>query len=62
VIILFFLISKEKLGPMPSFEELENPEYYLASEVFSDDGILLGKVSIQNLTWTEYENLYRDRA
>ena len=57
VILLFFLISKEKLGPMPSFDELENPEYNLASEVFSEDGILLGKISIQNLTWTEYENL-----
>ena len=27
---LFILISKEKLGRMPSFGELENPEYYLA--------------------------------
>jgi penicillin-binding protein 1A len=33
VIVLFILISKEKLGPMPSFSQLENPEYYLASEV-----------------------------
>jgi penicillin-binding protein 1A len=57
VIILFFLISKEKLGPMPTFSDLENPEYYLAAEVLSEDGVLMGKISIENLTWTEYEEL-----
>jgi penicillin-binding protein 1A len=57
VITLFILISKEKLGPMPSFGELENPEYYLAAEVVSEDGVLLGKISIENRTWTAYKNL-----
>ena len=57
VITLFILISKEKLGPMPSFRELENPEYYLASQVYSEDGVLLGKISIENLIWTNYENI-----
>jgi penicillin-binding protein 1A len=57
VITLFILISRGKLGPMPSFDELENPEYYLAAEVFSEDGVLLGKISIENRTWTEYKNL-----
>jgi penicillin-binding protein 1A len=56
IITLFILISKEKLGPMPSFVELENPEYNLAAEVFSEDGILLGKISIENRTWTEYKD------
>jgi penicillin-binding protein 1A len=57
IILLFFLISKGKLGPMPSFRELENPEYYLAAEVYSEDGVLLGKISIENRTWTEYKDL-----
>jgi penicillin-binding protein 1A len=57
IIILFILISMEKLGPMPSFSELENPEYFLAAEVYSEDGALLGKISIENLTWTEYKDL-----
>lgn len=57
IIMLFILISKEKLGPMPTFSELENPEYFLDAEVYSDDGVLLGKISMQNLTWTEYQNL-----
>ena len=57
IILLFILISKEKLGPMPSFSELENPEYWLAAEVYSEDGVMLGKLSIENLTWTEYKDL-----
>ena len=54
---IFILISKEKLGPMPSFTELENPEYYLAAEVYSEDGILIGKISIENRTWTEFKDI-----
>src|SRR5512139_2249205 len=57
VIILFILISRGKLGPIPSFRELENPEYNLAAEVYSEDGVLLGKISIENRTWTEYSEL-----
>lgn len=57
VIVLFILISDEKLGPMPSFEELENPENNLAAEVYSEDGVLLGKYYIQNRTWTEYKEI-----
>lgn len=57
IITFFILISRGKLGPMPSFEELENPEYNLAAEVFSDDEVLLGKISIENRTWTEYHEL-----
>ncbi|MBA7528258.1 Penicillin-binding protein 1A [subsurface metagenome] len=54
VVVLFFLISKEVLGPMPTFEQLENPENNLAAEVYSEDGFLLGKFYIQNRTWTQY--------
>jgi penicillin-binding protein 1A len=57
IIILFVLISKEKLGRMPTFDELENPEYYLAAQVLSEDGVLLGKISIENRTWTEYKDI-----
>jgi penicillin-binding protein 1A len=55
--VLFILISKETLGPMPSFLELENPEENLAAEVYSDDGVLLGKFYVQNRTWTDYEEI-----
>jgi penicillin-binding protein 1A len=57
IITIFILISEGKLGPMPSFTELENPEYYLAAEVYSEDGVLLGKISIENRTWTEFKDI-----
>jgi penicillin-binding protein 1A len=57
VITLFILISKGKLGPMPSFTELENPQLNLAAEVYSEDGMLLGKISLENRTWTDYDQL-----
>ncbi|MCD6202546.1 MAG: transglycosylase domain-containing protein [Bacteroidales bacterium] len=55
--VIFVLISNGKLGKMPTFEELENPERNLASEVFSDDGKLLGKYYIQNRVWTGYDKI-----
>jgi penicillin-binding protein 1A len=57
IVLLFVLISMGKLGPMPSFRELENPKYNLAAEVFSEDGVLLGKISIENRTWTDYKDI-----
>ena len=29
-------------GTLPSFEELENPKSNLATEIYSEDGVLLG--------------------
>ena len=55
--VLFILISHEKLGPMPSFQDLENPRNDLAAEVYSEDGVLLGKYYIQNRTWTNYNEI-----
>ena len=54
---LFILISAQKLGPLPSFEQLENPANNLAAEVYSEDGVLLGKFYVQNRTWTEYDEI-----
>lgn len=44
-------------GELPTFEELENPSNALASEVYSADGILLGKYYIQNRTNIHYKEL-----
>ena len=57
IVLIFVLISKGKLGPMPSFSELENPQYNLAAEVYSEDEVLLGKIEIENRMWTEYSEL-----
>ena len=39
---LFVNISLGRLGFMPSFELLENPKSALATEVYTEDGVLLG--------------------
>ncbi len=55
--ILFMLISSGNMGYMPPFEELENPQSNLASEVISSDQELLGKYYRENRTIVQFENL-----
>ncbi len=42
---------------LPPLEELENPTTLLASEVYSSDGILLGKYFLQNRSNASFEEL-----
>lgn len=44
-------------GPLPSFEELENPKSNLASQIISADGKEIGKYFIENRTHVDYEDL-----
>ncbi len=61
VFLLFFMIAKGNLGLMPSFEELENPQNNLATEIYSVDGKVLDKYFIrENRTYVNYENLPQD--
>lgn len=39
---LFFAVSQGFLGEMPDVQELENPDIYVASEIYSSDGVKLG--------------------
>ncbi|MDF1559983.1 MAG: transglycosylase domain-containing protein [Bacteroidales bacterium] len=57
LLTLFILIAAGKLGSLPSFEDLENPDNSLAAAVYSEDNVLLGKFYIQNRTWTDYEEI-----
>lgn len=57
LITIFILIGKGKLGPMPSFAELENPQLNLAAQVISEDEVLLGLIALENRTWTDFEEL-----
>ena len=58
--LIFFCIAKGVFGEMPSFEELENPNSLLASEVISRDGVLLGPYFRENRTLVTYKNLPKD--
>ena len=57
VFLLFYGIASEWYGPMPTFEELENPKSNLASEVYSSDGDLLGTYFIENRSNISYRGI-----
>ncbi|MDP1623902.1 MAG: transglycosylase domain-containing protein [Bacteroidales bacterium] len=58
LIALFFIsVTFGLFGPMPTFEELENPKSNLATEVISSDGKLLGKYYIENRSNTHFQEL-----
>ena len=44
-------------GPLPSFEELENPKQNLATEIYASDGVLLGKFFYENRMPIAYDQL-----
>jgi len=55
---LFFTAASFGLfGSMPSFDELENPDSNLATEIISSDGALLGKFYKENRSPVKYDNL-----
>ncbi len=57
-VFLFFLFASWGLfGAMPSFEDLENPESNLATEIISSDGVTLGKFYNENRTAIKYKDL-----
>ncbi len=56
-ILIFLLAGWGAFGKMPTFEELENPETNLATEIFSSDGKTLGKYYSENRTPIKYEDL-----
>ncbi|NVO08450.1 MAG: transglycosylase domain-containing protein [Bacteroidales bacterium] len=57
VTLLYIFISIEMFGPMPTFEELENPKSNLASEVISEDHKVLGTYFVQNRTFVGYDKI-----
>lgn len=57
VILLFLFASWGVFGKLPTFEELENPETNLATEIVSSDGQTLGKFYRENRTPVNYEDL-----
>ena len=51
------MVSWGWFGELPSLEELENPKTYLASEIYAEDGVVLGKYYIQNRSNASYESI-----
>ncbi|QLC66948.1 transglycosylase domain-containing protein [Flavobacterium sp. LPB0248] len=57
-VLAFFLFASWGLfGSMPSFEDLENPDSNLATEIISSDGVVLGKYFKTNRSQLKYSDL-----
>jgi penicillin-binding protein 1A len=60
-IVIFFvillLIGSGAMGFMPGFEDLENPKSNIASQVISEDNIVLGGYFIENRTYATFDEL-----
>ena len=59
IVVIFVSISKGWIGNMPPVEELENPSYKFATEIFSEDEKVLGtwSYSKENRVYTAYKDL-----
>ena len=55
--LLFLLTSWGAFGKLPSFAELENPNLAVATEVYSSDGEILGKIYRKNRVNITYDQL-----
>jgi penicillin-binding protein 1A len=55
--LLFFCLSQGFLGEMPDVKELENPDIYVASEIISSDGQVIGKFEKEKTIPVLYKDL-----
>ena len=56
--VLLLLTALGVFGRMPSFEELENPRSNLATEIYSEDGKVIGTFVVQNRSYVQYADLF----
>ena len=56
--LMLTLAALGAFGRMPSFEELENPKSNLATEIYGDDGHVIGTFFVQNRSYVQYEDLF----
>lgn len=54
---ILYLTSGGFLGELPSFEQLENPKNSLATEIISEDGVVLGKYFFENRSNVKFPEL-----
>ena len=58
--VFFILVNFGILGSMPDIEELENPRSALASELYSEDGVMLGQYFIQKRSYLGYNDIPKE--
>ena len=57
IIICMIVASSGAWGPLPKFDELENPKTNLATEIISSDNKVLGKYFYENRTHIDFSEL-----
>ncbi len=58
--LVIYLISIDTFGKLPSTDKLENPEAALATEVYSCDGVVLGKYFNENRSPITYDHISKN--
>lgn len=57
IIFLLLLTSTGLFGKLPSFEDLENPKSNISTEIYSEDGQMIGSFFVQNRSYVDYTEL-----
>lgn len=57
VILFFLLVSFGLFGDLPDIKELENPNSALSTEIYSEDGEIIGKYFLENRTNVRHEDI-----
>ncbi|HZG00493.1 MAG TPA: transglycosylase domain-containing protein [Chitinophagales bacterium] len=57
IFLLFAITAAGAFGPLPKWDEIENPKNQLATEVYSADGLLIGKFYFQNRSEATFDEI-----
>lgn len=57
IIIIFILANFGMFGKIPSMQDLQHPEAELASEIYTTDGVLMGKYYTENRSEVKYNEI-----
>ncbi len=57
LVLIIFLIDRGILGDMPCMAELQNPKAAVASEIFDNQGDLIGKLFLENREPVRYKEI-----
>ena len=58
IFLMLLLAATGLFGRIPSFEELENPKSNLATEIYGEDGHVIGTFFVQNRSYVQYAELF----
>ena len=61
IVVLALMLTLTALGVfgrIPSFEELENPKSNLATEIYADNGEVIGTFFVHNRSYVQYDDLF----